>query len=154
MVVVAVAIVWALATCSRSPSSSGPANDGASLATSSPSATSAPQGRQYDEQQFLASVDKSISGPMIVRDKAKYVGDSVAIACTVASIIDENSFNAQCAQRGDRVPAIVLVDYDDTVSLNKGQAIRILGTVEEPAQGLDASGKQATFAAIKAQFIE
>jgi hypothetical protein len=151
MVVVAVAIVWALATCSRSPSSS---NDAASVATSSPSATSAAQGRQYDEQQFLASADKSISGPMIARDKSKYVGDSVAIACTVASIIDENSFNAQCAQRGDPVPAIILVDYDDTVSLNKGQAVRIMGTVEEPAQGLDASGKQATFAAVKAQFIE
>ena len=90
---------------------------------------------------------------MIADDKAKYVGDSVAIVCTIASIVDENSFYANCGENSG-VPAVILVDYDDTVSLNKGQAVRIMGTVEESTQGVDSSGGKLTLPAIKAQFIE
>jgi hypothetical protein len=140
-IVVAVAIVWALSTCSRT------------VPPPSPSATSAPQGRQTQEQQFLAGVDKSISGAMIAGNLTKYVGDSVDLHCTIASIVDENSFDARCGERNG-APAILLVDYDDTVSLNEGQPVRIMGIVEQPEAGVDAAGKKATFPAVKAQFVE
>ncbi len=143
MVVVAVIVVWVLAIWSGSSPPTA----------ASSSAPSAAPGRRADEQQFLAGVDRSISGAAIAHDKSKYVGDSVDIACTIASIVNENSFTADCGENSG-VPAVILVDYDDTVSLNKGQAVRIMGTVEEPTDGVDSAGKKATFAAVKAQFIE
>lgn len=90
---------------------------------------------------------------MIAHDKSKYVGDSVDLQCTIASIVDENSFNANCGRNGG-VAAVILVDYDDTVWLNKGQAVRVMGTVEEPTDGVDGAGKKASFAAVKAEFVE
>ena len=89
---------------------------------------------------------------MIARNATKYVGDSVELRCTIAYIVDESSFNADCGTKGS--PALLFVDYDDTVSLDRGQPIQILGVVEEPASNAGVSGKRETRPAIKADFIE
>lgn len=141
MAVIAVAVLWALSTCSRS------------VPAPSPSATSAPQGRQAQEQQFLAGVDKTISGAAIAGNATKYVGDSVDIHCTIASIVDEDSFDARCGEQNG-VPAILQVDFDDTISLNQGQTVRIMGIVEQPQTGVNDAGKKVTYPAVKAEFVE
>lgn len=63
-------------------------------------------------------------------------------------------FNASCGTDDDGMPAIILVQYDDTTSLDKGQSVRILGTVQEPTEGVNGFGGEATYATDKAEFME
>jgi zinc-ribbon domain len=139
---------------------SGPSTSSSSDSKSDTSAVSdtAPQPTQESVQQqkkdFLASVDESISGAMIAGNKLKYVGDTVDLHCNVLAIVDESHFNATCGTDEDDLPAIILVEYDDTSSLDKGQAVRIMGTVEEPTEGVNGFGGESTFPTVKAEFME
>ena len=155
--------VWVVPMCSGSSNSnsSDTSSSNTSQDTSAgPPATPNPHATAYEQyvheqkQEFLSQVDESISGAMIAGNKLKYVGDDVDLHCTVESIIDANSFNAECGEDGDGVPAIILVEYNDTSSLDKGQAVRILGTVEDPVEGVNGFGGQATFPTVEAEFME
>lgn len=144
---------WIFSMCSGS-SSSNSSDDNTPASTPNPHATSYEQGRKEAKREFANGVDESISGAMIAGNKLKYVGDDVDLHCTVESIVDENGFNAECGDDSDGVPAIILVHYDDTSSLSKGQAVRILGTVEEPTEGVNGFGGEGTFPTVKAEFME
>lgn len=146
-------IIWLVGSCSGSSSVSS-TSDNASRATPNPHATSYEQGRREQKREFLASVNESISGAMIAGNKLKYVGESVDLHCTVASVVDANDFNAQCGEDDAGLPVVILVQYDDTSSLDKGQSVRILGTVEEPTEGVNGFGGETTFPTVKAEFME
>jgi hypothetical protein len=122
--------------------------------TPEPAPTSYEQSVHAQKAEFLQSVDESISGAMIAGNKLKYVGDNVELHCTVESIVDESSFNASCGTDEDGLPAIILVQYDDTSSLDKGQSVRILGTVEDPTEGVNGFGGETTFPTVKAEYME
>jgi hypothetical protein len=146
-------IIWLVGSCSGSNSSSSTSNN-APQVTPNPGATSYEQGRLEQKREFLAGVNESISGAMIAGNKLKYVGENVDLHCTVASIVDAQSFNAQCGEDDEGLPIYILVQYDDTSSLDKGQAVRILGTVEEPTEGVNGFGGENTFPTVKAEFME
>ena len=75
--------------------------------------------RSRRKRDFIQGVDESISGAMIAGNKLEYVGDDVDLHCTVFSIIDGSTFNAQCGEDSDGLPAIIAVRYDDASSLNR-----------------------------------
>lgn len=140
-------------------------NDWKPAPTASPEPTATPEPptpapTSYDQYvheqkaEFLQGVDESISGAMIAGNKLKYVGENVDLHCSVESIVDESSFNASCGEDDDGMPAIILVQYDNTSSLDKGQSVRILGTVEDPAEGVNGFGGEATFPTVKAEYME
>ena len=150
-------IVWAVNSCGGSSTNTASDNSGgATIADSTPNphATSYEQGRQAEKSDFLAGVDESISGAMIAGNKLKYVGESVDLHCTVFAVIDSSTFNAECGEDSDGLPVIIAVQYDDTSSLSKGQTVRILGTVQEPMEGVNGFGGAATFPTVKAEFME
>ena len=107
--------------------------------------------RQRTKQDFLASVDESTSGAMIANNKFRYVGKNVDLHCTVTNIPDRNFFNANCGNEDNG--AIIVIQYDAS-ELSTGQAIRVIGTVEEPMQGTNGFGGAAQFPTVKAEFME
>jgi hypothetical protein len=119
-----------------------------------PQPTTYEQSVHEQKAEFLESVDESISGAMIAGNKYKYVGENVDLHCTVFSIIDAESFNAQCGEDDDGLPVLLMVQYDDTSSLDKGQSVRILGTVEDPVEGVNGFGGEGTFPTVKAEYME
>jgi hypothetical protein len=123
-------------------------------ASPTPEPTSYAQYMHEQKAEFLQSVDESISGGMIAGNKYKYVGNNVDIHCIVLSIVDQSTFNAACGEDSDGDPAVIVVQYDDTSSLDKGQSVRILGTVEDPAEGVNGFGGETTFPTVRAQFME
>lgn len=145
---------WAGTSCSGPSTPSSTSDDNTPIFTPNPHATSYEQGRKAEKREFLAGVNESISGAMIVGNKLKYVGDDVDLHCTVYTIIDASSFNAECGEDDDGMPIVIVIQYDDTSSLDKGQAVRILGTVEDPAEGVNGYGGEATFPTVKAEFME
>jgi hypothetical protein len=160
IILVIFVIGWVISSCGGSTSSDTSSTDTSQDSSSGNPATPNPHATTYEQylhqqkEEFLSQVDESISGTMIAGNKLKYVGDNVDLHCTVESIIDANSFNAECGEDGDGDPAIILVEYNDTSSLDKGQAVRILGTVADPVQGINGFGGQATFPTVEAEFME
>jgi hypothetical protein len=106
--------------------------------------------RQREKQEFVASVDTSVTAAQIAGNPTKYEGQNVELHCTVTNVPQQGSINASC---GDDDTNIVVL-YDDTNSLDQGQAIRILGTVQEPTQGTNAFGGSMNFPTVKAEFME
>jgi hypothetical protein len=131
--------------------SQAPAPDEATPAPT-PRPTSYAQYQHEQKREFMATVDESISGGMIVGNKFKYVGKSVDLHCTVENIPDQSWFNANCSGDDDD-PAMIVIEYD-THDLSPGQAIRVMGTVDQPMEGNNAMGGDATFPTIKAEFME
>ncbi len=119
-----------------------------------PPPTPTPNPILQEKHDFIASVDESISGPMIEGNPYKYVGDNVDLRCTVENIPDPSMFNAACGQDDDGTDAIIVVQYDDTSSLDKGQSVRVLGTVVTPMQGTNAMGGSMNFPTVEAHFME
>jgi hypothetical protein len=163
VIVVFALFVWVVPMCSGSSdsnssdtSSSDTSQDtsAGAPATPNPHATTYEQYVHEQKQEFLSQVDESISGAMIAGNKLKYVGDDVDLHCTVDTIVDAGTFNADCGEDSDGMPVIILIQYDDTSSLDKGQAARILGTVEDPTEGVNGFGGEATFPTVKAEFME
>ncbi|HEY1978406.1 MAG TPA: hypothetical protein VGG89_17785 [Candidatus Baltobacteraceae bacterium] len=151
LLAVAFAMVGVLAACGDDSSSS---SSDSSDQTAAPVATAAPISVAARKKKFVQSVDESISGAMIAGNKYKYVGKDVDLHCTVASVIDENGFNATCGEDDDGDPVNIVVLYSYTKSLDQGQTVRILGTVEQPAEGSNAMGGSGTFPTVKAEFME
>jgi hypothetical protein len=139
---------------SSSNSTSSSSDDSAPVSAPNPHTTSYEQGRLAKKRAFIQGVDESISGAMIAGNKLKYVGDDVDLHCTVDTIVDAGTFNADCGEDEDGMPYIILIQYDDASSLDKGQPVRILGTVEDPTVGVNGFGGEATFPTVKAEFME
>jgi hypothetical protein len=156
LIVVVGLFIWGTSMCSNSSSSStsSDSSDNAPASTPNPHATSYEQGRLAEKREFIQGVNESISGAMIAGNKLKYVGDDVDLHCTVDNVVDSSNFNADCGEDSDGMPAILLIQYDDTSSLDKGQAIRVLGTVEDPTEGVNGFGGETTFPTVKAEFME
>jgi hypothetical protein len=119
--------------------------------TPGPTVESYSHQRRREKQAFLSGVDESISGAMIAGNGFKYVGKNVDIHCTVANIPDRNAFNANCGDEENI--ALVVVEYDAT-GLSTGQAVRVIGTVEEPIKGTNGMGGAMQFPTVKAEFME
>lgn len=153
-VVLCVLLVWGVSTCSG-PSSSvtttADAQPDAAVTdtpdTPNPHPTTYAQSRAAAKKDFLTGVDESISGDMIAGNKFKYVGKEVDLHCTVDDIPAADWFNATC---GD---STIVVQYDAS-SLAPGQAVRVLGTVQEPMEGNNAMGGNASFPTVQAEFME
>lgn len=99
-------------------------------------------------------VDASVSGARIAGSPYKFVGQAVELHCTVETIPDPAFFNASCGEDESGIPAILVIQYDDAQSLEKGQAVRILGTVAPPTEGTNAMGGSMNFPTVKAEFME
>jgi len=156
----------ATATATDSPIADVPSDSSASVETSAPrgassvkaaapAATTEPYAhrRAREKQQFYASVDQSISGSAIAGNPFKYVGQKVELHCTVASVPEADAFNADCGQDSDGGEAIIVMETS-TAGLDKGQAVRILGTVAQPAQGTNGMGGAAQFPTVQVEFMQ
>ncbi len=106
--------------------------------------------RQREKREFLDSVDDSITAAQIAGNPNKYVGRNVELHCTVSNVPQQGMINAAC---GDDDTNIV-IEYGDTNSLDQGQAIRVLGTVQEPEEGTNSFGGAMSFPTVKAEFME
>jgi hypothetical protein len=139
---------------SSNSNSNSATTGGSTSATETDEPAPTPESIQNQKKDFLASVDESISGAMIAGNPYKYIGDAVDLHCTVVSIPDPSFFNAQCGEDSDGLPALIVVEYDNTANLNQGQAVRVMGDVEEPMQGTNAMGGARNFPTVKAHFME
>jgi hypothetical protein len=108
------------------------------------------QRRQEQQKSFLASVNASLTATKIVGNPVRYVGQRVHLSCTIGNIPERGVVNADC---GDGADALV-IEYDDTDSLDKGQRIRVLGTVVAPIEGTNGFGASVNFPTVKAAFLE
>lgn len=149
-----IALAFIIGTCSGGASSSTASSSDASSSDSVPEPTLTPIPVAIQKKSFIEGADESISGGMIAGNKLKYIGKDVDLHCTVLSIVDDSSFNAECGEDSDGDPAIILVHYQYTSSLDKGQSVRVLGTVAEPTEGVNGYGGESTFPTVDAQFME
>jgi hypothetical protein len=78
------------------------------------------------------------------------LGSNVELHCTVSNVPQEGFINASC---GDDDTNIVL-EYDDTGSVDAGQSVRVLGTVDSPSEGTNAMGGSMNFPTVKVEFME
>lgn len=105
--------------------------------------------RLREKHEFYADVKTSITAEKIAGNPAKYVGSKVELRCTVDNVPEKGTINALC---GDGTN--IVIEYADTNTLDKGQAIRVLGTVVDPASGTNAYGGSMNFPTVKAEFME
>jgi hypothetical protein len=129
-----------------------PANDNAQPDT--PAAPKPPPelSRKEQKRNFLATVDESISGARIVGNPYKFVGTNVDLHCVISDIPQADFLNATCPPDDYGGPNIVV--QVDTRSLEKGQHIRVIGSVVEPMEGNNAMGGVGHFPTVKAEFME
>jgi hypothetical protein len=104
-----------------------------------------------EKSDFLSTVNESISGQMIAHNMFRYVGKRVDLHCVVSSIPMREAFNADCGP-ADETDLIVIMH--DASGLSTGQAIRVIGTVEEPQQGTSMMGAELNFPTVSARFME
>jgi hypothetical protein len=71
----------------------------------------------------------------------------------MSNIPQEGFFNAECGSDSDGMPVSLVVEAD-TKSLDQGQTVDILGTVEQPMEGNNAMGGDGNFPTVKAEFME
>ena len=132
-----------------------PSDNGA--ATAAPEPTTPPTASPADlKREFLAQVDESISGYRIAGNPYKYVGRKVDLHGTVDSVIGDSTFNMATGDIYGGTYAIIVIQTDSgrAAQLDKGQDIRVLGTVVEPQQGTNAMGGSMNFPTVQASFIE
>lgn len=109
--------------------------------------------RQQLKREFLQTVDESISGSRIQGNPYKFVGKRVDLHCIVEDIPQEDFLNAACPPDEYGIGPVIVIETD-TKSLEKGQQIRVLGTVVDPMDGTNAMGGQMHFPTVKAEFME
>lgn len=114
------------------------------------------ESHQQTKQEFLQDVDESISGARISGNPYKFVGDKVDLHGTVVNVLDDSHFNMTTGDIYSDNYAIILVETNpgNATDLEAKQAVRVIGTVEEPTSGTNAMGGQGEFATVKAEFIE
>ena len=112
-----------------------------------------PKSRLQRKREFLASVDESISGARISGNPYKFVGKKVDLHCVVDDIPQADFLNAACPPDEYGIGPNVVVQTD-TKALEKGQRIRVIGTVVEPMEGTNAMGGQMRFPTVRAEFME
>jgi hypothetical protein len=59
--------------------------------------------------------------------------------------------NADCGSGEEPVNIVIQVD---TTSLEKGQRVRVLGTVQDPVEGTNLMGGTTHFPTVRAEFME
>ena len=109
-------------------------------------AADTPEGKK---RQFLLTVNESISGSRIVANPYKFVGFAVDLRCVVVGVPQPGIINANC---GGDSPLVILSPASDEVE--KGQSIRVLGTVADPTEGTNNFGGQQNFPTVKAEFLQ
>jgi hypothetical protein len=154
LVISCVVLLAGVAWCS---SQSGPSSDSNASGGYEPATSRAddpapkPPSRLEQKRMFLKTVDESISGARIAGNPYKFVGDNVDLHCHVSDVPDPQVINADCGSEDDPVNIVIQIDSS---SLEKGQALRILGTVQDPMQGTNAMGGAMTFPTVKSLFAE
>jgi hypothetical protein len=99
-----------------------------------------------DEAKFVRTVDESISGDRIAAMPFRFVGKHVDLHCTVWDTTSRSFFDAKCA-------TIRLAIHAPNYSrgIKSGQAIRVLGIVEEPVvAGMD----EQVYSEVRALLVE
>jgi hypothetical protein len=125
--------------------------------SSQPDAPADPPVKQFSrlqqKRQFLKTVDESVSGARIAGNPYKFVGTNVDLHCVVTEIFDEDATNANCGEdaNGYSVNVVIVIN---TKGLEKGQSLRVIGTVEAPMEGTNGYGGDAHFPTVKAEFAE
>jgi hypothetical protein len=104
------------------------------------------------KSDFLSTVDESISGTQIAQNGYRYVGKHVDIHCTVGNIPTRDFFNADCGSDPYSINLVVI--NHSTSDLTPGQALRVIGIVEEPQSGTNAMGGMQNFPTVTAYFME
>ena len=97
---------------------------------------------------YLAQVDTSVTGSMIVDDKRKYALKKVDLHCTVGAA-DVTSFEASCTDSVYDTDFLILAETLDITTLGVGQPVRIVGCVENPFENGDGTHSPT----VKAEFI-
>ena len=142
------------------PTSNPENNDSATETPSTPEPTDKPRPTEkpetYEEQrkrekrEFLASIDDSITADKISGNATKYVGQNVSLHCSIGNVPQQGTINALC---GENETNIVL-QYEDSNSVDQGQSVHVLGTVAEPAEGTNAFGGDMHFPTVDVKFME
>jgi hypothetical protein len=122
-------------------------------AEKAPPPTPKPLSRQELKREFLKTVDESLSGARIAGNPYKFVGKHVDLHCTVENIPQEDFFNASCGTDDDG-DSVTLVIETNTKQLEPGQAVRVIGSVDQPMEGNNAMGGEGHFPTVQAQFME
>jgi hypothetical protein len=98
-------------------------------------------------QDFLASVDESISGSRIAGNPYKFVGAGVDLHGTVSNVPSPGLFNFISSDAN-------VVVIGDTSQLEPNEWLRVIGTVVEPQAGMNLFGAATTFPTVQAKWIE
>jgi hypothetical protein len=122
-------------------------------ADNAPAPTSRPVSRQELKRDFIKTVDESISGARIAGNPYKFVGKHVDLHCTVDSVPQSDIFNASCGEDDNGMPVNIVIETD-TRELEHGQAVRVIGTVDDPMEGNNMMGGETHFPTVKANFME
>jgi hypothetical protein len=122
-------------------------------AVNAPAPTPRPLSRQELKREFLKTIDESISGSRIAGNPYKFVGKHVDLHCTVDSVPQSDFFNASCGEDDNGMPVNIVIQTD-TRQLERGQAVRIIGTVADPMEGNNMMGGETHFPTVKADFME
>lgn len=105
---------------------------------------------QDDKKRFIAQCDESISVERLAGAPYKFIGKKVDLHGVVGPSTDPGFINLNSPE-GDGVFVIVLAD---SRTLEQGQRIRVLGTVEKPVSGPNNMGGGGTYAVVRKAFIE
>ena len=143
---------------SSAPQAAATDQPAAEVATDEPTEppTPKPLTRAQQKQIFLQGVDESISGARIAGNPYKFVGDKVDLHGTVMNVLDDSSFNFSTGDidSGDEAVILVTTDRGGASQLEAGQALRILGVVQQPTAGTNAMGGSMNFPTVQAKFME
>ena len=92
-------------------------------------------------------------GARIEGNPYKFVGKNVDLHCVVSDVPDARIVNATCPPNEYGGGPNIVVETDSR-GLEKGQSIRVIGTVVDPIEGNNAMGGQMKFPTVKAEFME
>jgi hypothetical protein len=113
------------------------------------------------KREFIGTVDESISGQRIAGAKFKFVGTNVDLHGKVGSIVDDQHFNLMTGSTSidddgnvSDTSGVIVIECQSTHDLEQGQVLRVLGTVINPIEGNNAMGGNATFPAVRAEYME
>jgi len=151
--IVAVSVIGALSPPTSTDSGSAKQAAVQSDPDPTPEPTPRPVSRQEQKRDFLQTVDESISGARIAGNPYKFVGTRVDLHCVVDDVPQENFINATCPPNDYGFGPNIVVETDSH-GLEKGQRVRVIGTVADPMEGTNAMGGAMRFPTVKAEFME
>jgi len=146
-------VVVVLSTCALSACGDSTDQNQSAPQQSAEANTPKPLSPAEQKKRFLKTVDESISGARIASNRYKFVGKHVDLHCTVVDIPQADFFNAECGQDENGDPVVIVIEADSR-TLEKDQAVRIMGIVAEPMEGNNAMGGQGSFPTVRALFME